>query len=71
VLAIRRGEQMLSNPDGNMVLHSGDLLVALSEPGKLARFAQHLLDGQSGEGEKACSLPLDAGSDPAPEKEMP
>ncbi len=70
VLAIRRGEQMLSNPDGNTVLHSGDLLVALSEPSKLARFAQHFLDGQSGGGGDGCSLPPGAESDPAPEKEM-
>lgn len=70
VLAIRRGEQMLSNPEGDTVVHSGDLLVALSEPGKLARFAQLLLNGQRG-GADECYLSQRSKHDSAPEKEMP
>jgi CPA2 family monovalent cation:H+ antiporter-2 len=70
LLAIRRGEQMLSNPDGNTVIHAGDLLVALSQPSKLARFAQLFLDGQRG-GADECYLPHRPEHDPAPEKEMP
>lgn len=69
VLAIRRGDQMLSNPEANTVIHPGDLLVALSEPNKLARFAQLFLDGQSGGGGDACALPLAAEPDPAPKNE--
>jgi monovalent cation:H+ antiporter-2, CPA2 family len=69
VLAIRRGDQMLSNPDGNTVIHSGDLLVALSEPSKLAGFAQLFLDGQKG-GADECYLSHSADHAPAPEKEM-
>jgi monovalent cation:H+ antiporter-2, CPA2 family len=70
VLAIRRGEEMVSNPDGNTVVHSGDLLVALSEPNKLARFAQLFLEGQRG-GADECYLHHGADHAPAPEKEMP
>jgi monovalent cation:H+ antiporter-2, CPA2 family len=69
VLAIRRGEQMVSNPDGNTVIHAGDLLVALSEPNKLARFAQLFLDGRRG-GADECYLPHGAEHDPASEKGM-
>jgi len=71
VLAIRRGNQMMSNPEANTVIHSGDLLVALSEPSKLARFAQLFLDGQGGQGGGACALPLAAESDPGPENKRP
>jgi CPA2 family monovalent cation:H+ antiporter-2 len=69
VLAIRRGEQMVSNPDGNTVVHSGDLLVALSEPSKLARFAQLFLDGQKG-GADECHLHHGDDDASAPEKEV-
>jgi CPA2 family monovalent cation:H+ antiporter-2 len=69
VLAIRRGEQMVSNPDGNTVVHSGDLLVALSEPSKLAQFAQLFLEGQGG-GADECYLSQRPEHDSAPEKEM-
>jgi K+/H+ antiporter YhaU regulatory subunit KhtT len=69
VLAIRRGDQMVSNPDAGTVIHSGDLLVALSQPSKLARFAQLFLDGQRG-GADECYLPHRSEHDPAPEKEM-
>jgi CPA2 family monovalent cation:H+ antiporter-2 len=70
VLAIRRGEQMVSNPDGNTVIHSGDLLVALSEPNKLARFAQLFLDGQRG-GADECYLSHGPEHAPASQKEVP
>jgi CPA2 family monovalent cation:H+ antiporter-2 len=70
VLAIRRGDQMLSNPDGNTVIHSGDLLVALSEPSKLARFAQLFMDGQRG-GADECYLSHRAEHDSASEKGVP
>jgi len=56
VLAIRRGDQMLSNPEANTVIHAGDLLVALSEPSKLAHFAQLFLDGKSEGGADACAF---------------
>jgi len=69
VLAIRRGDQMLSNPEANTVIHLGDLLIVLSQPSKLARFAQLFLDGQRG-GPDECYLPHGAGDAPAPEKEM-
>jgi monovalent cation:H+ antiporter-2, CPA2 family len=69
VLAIRRGEQMVSNPDGNTVIHAGDLLIALSEPSKLARFAQLFLDGQRG-GADECYLSQRSDHASAPEKEM-
>jgi len=69
VLAIRRGEHMVSNPEGNTVIHSGDLLVALSEPNKLARFAHLFLDGQRG-GAGECHLPHRSEHDPASEKEV-
>ena len=69
LLAIRRGDQMLSNPDGNTIIHSGDLLVALSQPSNLARFAQLFLDGQGG-GTDECYLSHRAEHDPAPEKKM-
>jgi CPA2 family monovalent cation:H+ antiporter-2 len=68
VLAIRRGDQVLSNPDAHTVIHSGDLLIALSKPSKLSRFAQLFLDGQKGGGGDACSLPPGADSEPASEK---
>jgi CPA2 family monovalent cation:H+ antiporter-2 len=70
LLAIRRGDQLLSNPDGNTIIHSGDLLVALSQPSKLARFAQLFLDGQRG-GADECHLSHGADHAPAPEKEVP
>jgi CPA2 family monovalent cation:H+ antiporter-2 len=70
LLAIRRGDQVLSNPDANTIIHSGDLLVALSQPSKLARFAQLFLDGQRG-GADECYLSHRAEHDHAPEKEMP
>ncbi len=70
LLAIRRADQTLSNPDANTVIHAGDLLVALSQPSNLARFAQVFLDGQRG-GADECYLPHGAEHDPAPEKEMP
>jgi K+:H+ antiporter len=69
VLAVRRGEQTVSNPDGNTVIHAGDLLIALSEPSKLARFAQLFLDGQRG-GADECYLPHRSEHDSASEKEM-
>jgi CPA2 family monovalent cation:H+ antiporter-2 len=69
VLAIRRGEQTVSNPDGNTVIHAGDLLIALSEPSKLARFARLFLDGQRG-GADECYLPHRSEHDSASEKEM-
>jgi len=71
LLAIRRGDQMLSNPDANTIVHSGDLLVALSQPSKLARFAQLFLDGQGGGRADACALPLAADPDPPFEKKGP
>jgi K+:H+ antiporter len=70
VLAIRRGDQMVSNPEGNMVIRAGDLLVVLSEPTKLAHFAHLFLDGQKG-GADECNLSHRAEHAPAPEKEMP
>jgi CPA2 family monovalent cation:H+ antiporter-2 len=69
VLAIRRGEQMVSNPDGNTVIHAGDLLIALSEPSKLVRFARLFLDGQKG-GADECYLHHGDDDASAPEKEM-
>jgi K+:H+ antiporter len=69
LLAIRRGEQMVSNPDGNTVIHAGDLLIALSEPSKLARFAQLFLDGQRG-GADECYLHYGDDHAPASEKEV-
>jgi CPA2 family monovalent cation:H+ antiporter-2 len=56
VLAIRRGDQMVSNPEAGTVIHPGDLIVALSEPSTLARFAQLFLDGQSRGGDEECYL---------------
>jgi CPA2 family monovalent cation:H+ antiporter-2 len=70
VLAIRRGEQIVSNPDGNTVIHSGDLLVALSQPSQLARFAELLLDGQKG-GAGECYLSQRSDHASASEKEVP
>ncbi len=70
LLAVRRGDQMVSNPDGNTVIHSGDLLIVLSQPSKLAHFAQHFLDGQTG-GADECYLSHGADDAPAPEKEVP
>ena len=70
VLAIRRGEQTVSNPDGNTVIHAGDLLIALSEPSKLARFARLFLDGQRG-GADECYLSQRSDHASAPEKEVP
>jgi CPA2 family monovalent cation:H+ antiporter-2 len=70
LLAIRRGDQVLSNPDGNTIIYAGDLLVALSQPSKLARFAQLFLDGQRG-GADECYLSHRAEHDHASEKEMP
>lgn len=69
VLAIRRGDQMVSNPDASTIIYSGDLLVALSQPSKLARFAQLFLDGQNARGAEACELPLGGEPDPAPKIE--
>ena len=70
VLAIRRGDQMISNPDGNTIIQVEDLLVVLSQPIKLAQFAKVFLDGQRG-GADECYLHNGAKHDPAPEKEMP
>jgi uncharacterized protein with PhoU and TrkA domain len=70
LLAVRRGDQMVSNPDGNTVIHSGDLLIVVSQPSKLAHFAQHFLDGQTG-GADECYLSHRAEHDHASEKEMP
>jgi CPA2 family monovalent cation:H+ antiporter-2 len=69
VLAIRRGDQMVSNPDGNTIICAGDLLVVLSQPSKLAHFAQLFLDGQKG-GPDDCYLSKRSEHDPASEKEM-
>jgi CPA2 family monovalent cation:H+ antiporter-2 len=70
VLALRRGEQMLSNPEAGTVIHPGDLIVALSEPSKLAQFAQLFLDGQRG-GADECHLPHHSEHASAPEEEVP
>jgi CPA2 family monovalent cation:H+ antiporter-2 len=69
VLAVRRGDQMVSNPDGSTVIHYGDLLIVLSQPSKLAQFTQLFLDGQRG-GADECYLSHGAEHDPAPEKKM-
>jgi K+:H+ antiporter len=69
VLAVRRADQMLSNPDGNTVIRAGDLLVALSEPSKLARFAQLFLEGQRG-GADECYLHHGDDDTSAPQKKV-
>ncbi len=70
LLAIRRAEQTLSNPDANTVIRAGDLLVALSQPSKLAGFAQLFLDGQKGDGNE-CYLPQRSEHAPESQKERP
>lgn len=69
VLAIRRGEQMVSNPDANTIIRVGDLLVVLAEPTKLARIAHLFVEGQKG-GADECHLSQRPKHAPAPEKEM-
>jgi len=39
VLAIRRDSQILSNPDGDMLLQSNDVLFVLGAPDKIAGLA--------------------------------
>jgi CPA2 family monovalent cation:H+ antiporter-2 len=40
LLAIRRGVEVLSNPDGETVLLAGDLLIVMGTPGNVARMAE-------------------------------
>jgi CPA2 family monovalent cation:H+ antiporter-2 len=47
VLAIRRNEKILSNPDSNTVLQAGDLLIILGTPVKLANVCPLLMSPES------------------------
>ena len=60
---------MVSTPDGNTVIHSGDLLVGLSETNTLARFAQLFQDGQRG-GADECYLYHGDDDSSAPQKKV-
>ena len=52
VLAVRRNEKTLSNPDANTVLQAGDLLIILGTPSKLANVCPLLMGPETDSGAK-------------------
>ena len=42
LLAVRRGSDIISNPDGNVVIAAGDILVILGKPQDIVRFTKSL-----------------------------
>jgi CPA2 family monovalent cation:H+ antiporter-2 len=52
VLALRRNEKILSNPDADTVLQAGDLLIILGTPVKLANISPLLMSRESDTGAK-------------------